>query len=237
MISVLVISHNQSSYLVKMIEALAEQLPSLNRLFVLDRCTDNSVNILTQTGESFVIKSSGTGFEAGASRDYGLGFLPQDDILFLDGDRIPHNLTEDLLAQASQQFSICLIKVDTDYRTWFSDEFSINPNLNSKSSNVVSCGMLISRQVLDKIKQHNQGRVFHEAFDGNWGCEDDYIGYLANHLNIPCGGFPKTTHVEGIVGKPFADWEEYQQNGFKINRAKLDVLSRLLQSCQCELNS
>ena len=229
MISILIISHNQDSYLIRMINALNEQLPNLNRLFVLDRCIDNSVEILTQYKESFVIKSTGIGFEAGATRDYGLGFLPEDDILFLDGDRIPHNLTEDLLIQASGKVSICLIKAEYDYRTCFCDVlkeiFSIN--------NVVSCGMLINRSAINEIKIHNSGRVFHEAFDGNWGCEDGYLGELSNHLNISCGAFSQQVFVEGAIDKKFLDWEPYKKTGFRINKTKLIELNRLLFLCAC----
>jgi glycosyltransferase involved in cell wall biosynthesis len=216
---VLIISHNQAKYLELMIKALKLQLPNTQRLFVLDRCSDNSDEILIKNHEKFIVKNEGNGFEAGATRDFGLKHLPKScNVLFLDGDRIPYNLTENLLAEGIDKFSCCLLKTSRDYRKWFSDHFVKNPMLGTKYNNVATCGLLLSNVAINSIIAFNKGRLFHEVFDGNWGCEDDYLGDVLYYLKFTCGGFPKYVYVNGQIG----DWQElYKKLGAAINRPKL----------------
>jgi hypothetical protein len=202
MISVVVISRNQRSALERMLAALEAQVPECPRIFVLDRCTDDSQAFLEGRGERFLAKTSGFAFEAGATRDAGLALVdPGHDVLFLDADRAPVNLSPDLLEEALARFDLCLLKGAEDpLRPWFAPEFRLNPAMGHLQNGVFTCGFSIRRTAMETIRKFQDGRLFHPAFDGVWGCEDNYLGDLVRVLGLCCGGFPDTTFVQGVVG-------------------------------------
>ena len=110
---VIVPSHNQASNIKEIVEAYeAQTIKPEVLLFVLDRCTDNSEEILNSINTSielkWIIKIEGCNFSAGMTRDYGLRYIEAnykdyDCVLFTDGDCIPtNNVIENHIKTLSQ---------------------------------------------------------------------------------------------------------------------------------------
>ena len=96
---VIIPSHNQSENIEKIIRAYENQtvLPDLV-LFVLDRCSDNSLDVLENVSTSLVlkwiVKDFGENFSAGMTRDFGITYVEENFpnysmIIFTDGDCVP----------------------------------------------------------------------------------------------------------------------------------------------------
>lgn len=195
---VIIISKDQAPELPDMVYALRGQLPNIARMFVLDRCSDNSAEILDSMCEAYIEKESGTGWEAGAARDFGMSYLNYDrDFLFLDGDRIPSGLTEKILIDAFGTYDICLMKLEADLRPWFQHNFTTNPNLGKYMNDTFTAAFTITNRAVQAIRKVNGGRLFNSVFDGKWGYEDMSMGDLAHTLGFTCGGFPKHVLVNG----------------------------------------
>lgn len=97
MIAVIVPSHNQGTHIENIVRSYENQTlrPDI-LLFVFDRCSDNSVdiisNIITDLNVSYTVKTKGDNFSAGMTRDYGLSKLSEEYsvIIFTDGDCYPN---------------------------------------------------------------------------------------------------------------------------------------------------
>lgn len=98
MIAVIIPSHNQSNHIQNIIKSYEKQIviPDI-LLFVFDRCTDDSVNILqtidTKLNIKFIEKLDGENFSAGMTRDAGISYIEQfspDVVIFTDGDCYPN---------------------------------------------------------------------------------------------------------------------------------------------------
>lgn len=96
---VIIPSHNQSKHIKQIIENYEKQtlLPDL-LLFVLDRCEDDSEEVIKSTvcklRIGYVIKEVGKNFSAGLTRDFGVDYIQNhypeyEMIVFTDGDCIP----------------------------------------------------------------------------------------------------------------------------------------------------
>lgn len=223
MITALIISKNQSNNLAAMVQSMRAQLPSIKRLFVLDRCTDDSASVLSELNERCIEKHTGNGFDAGATRDFGLNYINDgDDVLFLDGDRTPFNLSIDLLSFAVKNYDSTLLKADVDYRKWFTESFTLNPKISAIANEFATCGCLLRRCAIDAIRNQQNGRLFNPAFDGNWGFEDYYVGHLIYRNNFSCAGFPIASYVAGGVG--IDNNVPYKMLGSSINKPKYYAL-------------
>jgi hypothetical protein len=198
---IIVISKNQSDCLAEMSEQLEIQFPKINRLFVLDRCVDNSVEILKKKNELFVENKDGEGFLAGKMRDLGLSYFGLRNTLFLDGDRVPVNFSIDIIQKALELYDICLISIENDCRHKFKSEFILNPVFKSFHNDVFSCGFCIRQQMIEKVISLQKGRLFNKEFDGVYGEEDRYLGDVICRLNGTCGLFPKQYYLKGEFSK------------------------------------
>lgn len=203
-LSIVIINKDQEVAIPLMVEALKKQLPNTERCFVLDRCVDKSKQILIDLGEKFVENHEGVGFCAATARNLGLNNVNiNNDVLFLDGDRIPYNLSIDLIQQALDTFDLTLIKCEIDKaRPWFTDSFRSNPHYHTFNNCVWSCGFSIRRSAIENIKTINNGRLFNELFNGRWGYEDLNLGDMALVLNLTCGAFPDFTYLDGELYIP-----------------------------------
>jgi len=96
----LIPTHNQSSYILDIVEGFESQIikPSMI-FFILDRCTDNSLDIIKSIKSSipidYVEKKTGKNFSAGNTRNFGFSVYKSrygipDKVLFMDGDCIPN---------------------------------------------------------------------------------------------------------------------------------------------------
>jgi MoaA/NifB/PqqE/SkfB family radical SAM enzyme len=198
-IDIVIISKNQEKSIKEMMFRLRIDIPTANRIFVLDRCSDGSKEMLESYNEFFVERHDAVGFCAGSARNIGLKHTnPEHDVLFLDGDRIPHNLNYERIVQMLYYFNVSMIKNETDTRNWFVNVPSINTQYRNYNNNVWSSAILLRRTAITKISEIvGDGNLFDPTFDGNWGCEDEYLGDVATSLGMLSGGFPSTIYVEG----------------------------------------
>lgn len=227
---VIVITQNQSLYIKPMVDALSSSFPGISSLFVVDRSTDNSIEILKALNQPYIFNSAGEGFLAGYSRDLGLSYLINlnsriENTLFLDGDRISVGFNCFIIEQALSLYDICLASTVNDYRKTFKDDFAFNPDQGKFNNGVFSCGLLIRKEMIEKILRFQGGRLFHKDFDGSFGEEDRYTGDIVYHLGGTCGMFPKLLHLSGDSFSQIKDWNKYsiQVNKRKILRRKLGL--------------
>lgn len=96
---VIVPTHNQAKNIKRIVEGYENQtiLPDL-LLFVLDRCEDNSLEIISEIRTflnlKWIVKETGENFSAGLTRDFGVNYVLEnypeyEMILFTDGDCVP----------------------------------------------------------------------------------------------------------------------------------------------------
>jgi hypothetical protein len=202
LIRVIVISHNQRESLEEMTFSLRAQLPGYQRLFVLDRCVDDSAALLTSLGEAFVEKNEGTGWEAGQVRNKGLKhFGYSGNFLVLDGDRIPSGLSPLGIDEALSKYDFTLLSLSKDTRTWFDrgtpGVLVDNPHMGLLNNSFMTPGILIRDTALRKCVKENDGFLFNPRMDGVWGFEDFALGDLVSSLELTCGGFPTTVWLSG----------------------------------------
>lgn len=173
--SVIIISHNQASSIPDMLSALKKI--KADRFWVLDRCIDNSAVLLS--GETVIENKEGRGFLAGKMRDIGLDEALKsnyEEVIFLDGDRIPQNMTDKALDDVMKEYGCGIFR-----RNGFSfSAESVGQYLKCPKSamKVYTAGLIVKREYLDKIRALtiNGGRCFNSLFDGYYGCEDYFFG-------------------------------------------------------------
>jgi hypothetical protein len=198
---IVVINRDQEEYVEAMRNALAPHEP----LFVFDRCDPVA-------GVKYKVNIEGSGFLAGKMRDLGAEGV-DDDILFLDGDKIPMgDIVSDIEGLRNKYDCICY-GVEAGYehselRQFMRDEdFDGIVPFQSEgrpfASGCYSCGMWISKAAIRKLRELNGGRIFHPAFDGTWGDEDNF---LADELHYSGFTIGFSTHVR-LLGL-FSDFNE-----------------------------
>lgn len=201
-LQVVVISRNQGHAVEQMVLALIRQLPGVPILFVLDRCSDNSAQLLKELKIPFVIRDGDPcPFRAGSSRNVGANHCSSErHILFLDGDRIPSGLTIDLLNKGMTLWDVlCLSFVSgSEHRYYGSFGPGFSPNTlvapylfhQGITNKVFSNGLLVHRNILKAVKALQGGQVFLELFDGKHGDEDIMFGTISSMLGALIGFFP-----------------------------------------------
>lgn len=171
--AVIIISHNQAASIPDMLKSL--KTINADRFWVLDRCTDNSAKLLS--GETVVTNKEGRGFLAGLMRDIGLDVVLRGDyteVIFLDGDRIPQNISDNIINEEMQN-SDCIIfhrdlpEIDEQY-------FKLL-NVPRIVTQVYSAGLCVKTKFLKMIRSKCPSkRCFNSVFDGEWGFEDYFFG-------------------------------------------------------------
>jgi len=171
--AVIIISHNQAASIHDMRKALKSV--KADRLWVLDRCSDDSAQLLS--GETVVTNKEGRGFLAGKMRDIGLDEVLKgdyDEVVFLDGDRIPQNISDNIINEEMQN-SDCIIfhrdlpEIDEQY-------FKLL-NVPRIVTQVYSAGLCVKTKFLKMIRSKCPSkRCFNPVFDGEWGFEDYFFG-------------------------------------------------------------
>lgn len=187
---IVVISHNQNEFVFPMLSALRPSEP----LFVFDRCTPVKL-------PNRIVNSSGEGFLAGRMRDLGANGL-DDDILFLDGDKIPQgDIVADIEKLKDKYDCICYgIAPENEHSEFRGFMKNIDADglvcFQERKTNLAygcySCGMWICKDAIRKIRDLNGGRIFHPDFDGRWGDEDNFLADELNYLGFRIG---YSTHV------------------------------------------
>jgi hypothetical protein len=194
-IIVQIITHNQSDS----IEPMIESTKDFERLWVVDRCLDNSIEILKNHNENFIENIDGDGFLAGKMRDIGLDYILSKDydyVVMLDGDRIPTGLTKDLVLSEMENYDCSIGMCKEDFRR--------NRYEFRKGILCITAGLIVKSSLLRKIRNFSfmSGRCFHEIFDGEYGEEDIFFGDCMNMAGaklkedsfLISGKLPSTNH-------------------------------------------
>lgn len=193
MIHPIVISKNQNRSR-EFIKALGKYKP----VFVFDRCEPDisEGRVICYAGEE------SEGFLAGKMRDIGYNFLnrnyrinPDDFILFLDGDRVPHF---DLDAVDYSGFDAVLFPCMDDPRVGDMDRVVEIPEIGENSP-FWSCGVMIKNKYLVMAKARFNGRIFDKRCDGLWGWEDIILGDYLQSVGCKIGLAPPWACLDGSM--------------------------------------
>ena len=174
---VVVITRNQPLEIPK----FEECLKGFDRLYVIDR-----PSVEYPAGIPAIYNFSGDGFLAGRMRDIGALAFAGEDILFLDGDKVPIG---DLSAVENAPFDCVLLGVQNEKRKYFdgtTHQITL-PDIHYQGNGCYTCGILYRSSVISTFRKYNEGRIFHPTFDGTWGEEDTWNGDIMNHEKISIG--------------------------------------------------
>ena len=250
MFSVITVIHNQAKNLPKVLHSYENQSTQpMKYVFVLDRCEDNSEEILKNFSykrNTVILKNkNGLDFQAGYCRDLGLKEC-EGNVLFLDGDCIP---SKNLFEQFNDELSIeepCITiakrvdineygkadGVDSRETThWFvgmvlTEEKNIitNKELARKRMITWSCCLGLNKKAINQIIGVNKhlgysDRLFPSAFDGVWGGEDDHIGHVAMFMDIKIIALSTSHYVSHI-------WHPSRQN-IRYEKTSIEMYNNL----------
>ncbi len=138
---ILIISKNQADSILPMIEATN----GFERLWVLDRCSDNSSMLLQSYNERFIENKEGEGFLAGRMRDLGLDYVlskKYETVILFDGDRIPINLSKRLVENEMNKSDCSLALAEKDFREFI-------PSFKAYTK-VITAGLIVKTNYLKK---------------------------------------------------------------------------------------
>jgi MoaA/NifB/PqqE/SkfB family radical SAM enzyme len=181
--------------------------------------------------------------------------LGKCNVVFLDGDCVPNQDLIKLHREAqetNQDFptvsigsrhneakNASRIIIDTRHSHFkFHDEIFAKDTLRLVTSRspafsrmlTWSCNLGLNAKAIELFKTcifhlSNERRIFHPAFDGSWGGEDDFIGLMASYLGCAVVSLPQgadTVHI----------WHESRQNNVYERKVKMHHahLRRLAES-------
>lgn len=155
---VIIPSHNQSKHIKPIIENYEKQtlLPDL-LLFVLDRCEDDSEEVIKSTvcklRIGYVIKEVGKNFSAGLTRDFGVDYVQKnypeyEMIVFTDGDCIPSEKLVELHYENICQSKNSVVSCGARNKQTFSGEWESDERLSHLWINEFSFGDRNSRLIV-----------------------------------------------------------------------------------------
>ncbi len=254
MIAVIIPSHNQAKYINEIVSSYEKQItrPDII-LFVLDRCTDESVEVLSNIKSTikieYVIKDFGKDFDAGSTRDFGLNKVLEyspEIVIFTDGDCIPSEYTvnrhvENLSQTKIPSISIGPRKLETQEGLVLEDprlqerpecsfsEYNGRLIISSVFSKLsYSCNLALNIQAIECLKNinkniSNSNRIFNPEFDGIWGGEDNFVGESI----YLAGGYLLLTSTDAYVTHK---WHEtkMEYTSFEVQKKKIKDLSKIL---------
>lgn len=224
-IRLVIVSQNQSSYIPLIVNKTSI---IKDRVFVLDRCTDNSIEVCKSLGVNYITTTDDLqGFQAGYARNLGVKDY-SGDVIFIDGDRIPTIPFDSDLLTNLQKYDTCLFPVQSDIRhTHHHTEFRDNPKYGLMANDFYSCGLYLSSKAIQSL-QDFQGFIFDPEFNGRWGDEDAMLGDVCYDRGLSCGLVP--THYclsgdfNGLDKKVKTDDYAKQCRLRFFKRMKLNVL-------------
>lgn len=224
---IVVISHNQAPSIPLMKTFMDTNFPGVPVVTVLDRCTDDSQAAADACGMPYVVNRDGQGFLAGRMRDLGLQVSGMGyDTLFLDGDRVPGpSFNHSAVRKALGTYDMTIMPIaEGEYRPWFGKTDLVpNPNYGLYGNDVYTCGIVLRASAIRALTDHQGGLLFVKDFDGQFGEEDRYLGDVAYHLGLTCGGFPLSMALTGAF-RPSSE-----RSGFSVNVVKRDALRSKLK--------
>lgn len=181
MIEVVIIGQNEYASMEKMLASLSPY--GFKRIWVLDRCTDESESFLMEHNEFYVKTPADlVGRQTSYSRNLGLSFTGKDsDVLFLDGDR--YITKGNLFHLDEEKTDISLLMLERDNRENIKDYSECYGQwINFFFSN----GILIRRSAINTILENNNNELFSLDKQNSWGIEDTCLGDLCYHLGLTC---------------------------------------------------
>jgi hypothetical protein len=222
MLNIVIIGQNEGESIEKMLFSLRHI--NAKRIWVLDRCTDNSVEILKKYNEYYVETPSHlTGRQTSFSRNLGLSHCDINaDVIFLDGDRYVVKGDFNMFNNYHTDISLFFIEEDSRDENYKGDgEFQYMPVQYGKVMNgFYSCGIFFKREAINKVLEFQDGKFFNEDIQDVWGIEDTYLGDVCYHLNLTCE-FNKQIILHGKF-----DSVNFDDKGHKYSSISLDVMKR-----------
>lgn len=176
---IVIIGHNEGDSVQSMLSALQNSDGKI--IYVADRCTDNTIEQLSEHPNVEVIDTTEMRFngrKTSTLRNLGLSRCDaESDVLFLDGDRFP--VIGDLSDLSTIDEDVASIMLEDDFR--HKEDF---PNMYGSYFNwVYSAGIFFKRSAIDRIVDF-QGTLFNEALQEKWGIEDTTLGDVCHHLGL-----------------------------------------------------
>ena len=211
---IVIIGQNEGPSIQHMLSSL-KPYPQFKRIWILDRCTDNSKEQLQAAGEFFV-ETPGwlKGRQTAYSRNLG-AMIADDDVLFLDGDRyIVSGSIEELENSVTD---IQLLRLQSESRNSVTDYQQI---YGTVYNGFFSCGLFMKKTAIQKVIQF-QGGLFKLSTQEKWGIEDCYLGDVCYHLKLTADLY-KCCKLAGKFDRLSLDNGQVLVDRFKL-RDKLDV--------------
>jgi len=217
MIEIVIVGQNESGYIEKMYRSLNPY--SYRRVWILDRCTDDSDKQLQELGEYFVkTNNSLNGRQTSHARNLGLSASSKDsDVLFLDGDRFP--ATGALYKLDMWDKDIALLMLEDDFRDNTRD--FAGERYGRVNNDFYSCGIFIKRHAINKVLEFQSGELFSTEMQNDWGIEDTYLGDVCYHLGLTCDLY-KDCRLRGRFDRLNLDSLDVLEKRFK-KRERLNV--------------
>jgi len=196
MIDVVIIGKDEGKYVNDMIKSLPKHW---KKIYVADRCTDNTIQTLKELEEEYNVYIFDTtplqkeGRQTSYCRNIGLYLTNLDnDVLFLDGDRVITNpeVLEFELNQAKSEIVLLTLEKG-DYRGF--EEYDFSQFYGNVLNDFFSAGIFIKRSAINKIVSHPilfqpdnnvYSQLFPEELQSVWGIEDTGLGDICYDLGI-----------------------------------------------------
>ena len=197
MIEIVIIGQNEGTHIQHMYDTLKEY--PYPRVWILDRCTDNSEAQLKKLGERYQkTKKTLKGRQTSHARNLGLAACsPGSDVLFLDGDRYPVNGTLRNLETWEKDIALLLL-AENDQRQYIRNySESVYGRVHS---GFYSPGLFMRRNAIDKVLEFQSGELFSSEMQDEWGIEDVYLGDVCYHLELTAGIY-RSCSLRGLFGK------------------------------------
>lgn len=180
MVEVVIIGQNEGAFAKKICESIPDEW---RIVYVADRCSDNTCEVLSAFKNVHCVKTDHLNLEGRQTsfcRNLGLyNTSDESDVLFLDGDR--YIVKGDIRKEIEENNSdIMLLRLEDDFRTNESFFRSYGHIYNQ----FFSCGIFMSRQSIECAKRFQNGQLFCEDLQSEWGVEDTYLGDVCYHLGI-----------------------------------------------------
>ena len=181
---VVIISKNQNQYIKDFLNIFNVS----DCLFVLDR----QENVPKIKNLNFLINHQGSGFMAPLCRNIGTDYFPDEDILFIDGDRIPDKNPIPFIEKLKSDYSAIIFPLENDKRKWMlnaaNGEMIKSIHIDDFMNNdFYSCAIFLRNDLIKKIKKINGGELFNKNFYGTWGDEDKFLGDEISYLKEKIG--------------------------------------------------
>jgi hypothetical protein len=169
------------------------------RVWILDRCTDNSEAQLKELGERYQkTKKTLKGRQTSHARNLGLAACsPGSDVLFLDGDRYPVKGTLCELETWEKDIALLLLAEKDPRESVYDYPERVYGRVYS---GFYSPGLFMRRNAIDKVLEFQSGELFSAEMQEEWGIEDVYLGDVCYHLELTADIY-RSCFLQGFFAK------------------------------------